>query len=482
MKQSLQLNLGQHLTMTPQLQQAIKLLQMSTMEMQQEIQEALESNIMLETEEEDFRSNDPQDMVLEKTKADEVVSSSGSETNIPDELPIDTSWEDIYDNIHSLSSPVSSERPEFESMGSNPESLHDFLMAQLDLVTLTDRDHTIAVFIIDSINDDGYWDSNLQDTCDQLDQQFDELDQDEVQAVLNRIQSFEPAGVAAVDLADCLRLQLLQLSDAPELTEIAIKLVTQNLDSLVAQDKTRLIRKLGISEVKLNQVITLIRTLDPKPGLRLQTTNSEYVVPDVFVVLHNNQWRVDLNQEVSPRLRINPIYQGMIKRGDNSDDNISMKNHLQEARWFIKSLHSRNDTILRVATSIVEKQQGFLSHGPISMKPMVLKDIADELDLHESTVSRITTQKYMHTPNGVFEFKYFFSSHVSTSAGGECSATAIRAHVKELISNENPVAPLSDIKITNVLNEKGINVARRTIAKYRESMSIPPSRQRKRIL
>jgi RNA polymerase sigma-54 factor len=259
-------------------------------------------------------------------------------------------------------------------------------------------------------------------------------------------------------------------------------LVTKYLNLLVAQDKVKLMRELKISESQLNKVIILIRSLDPKPGLRIQSSQSEYVVPDVFVVLRNEEWVVDLNQDISPRLRINPVYQSMINRRDNSADNVSMKNHLQEARWFIKSLHSRNDTILRVAKCIVEKQQEFLKHGAISMKPMVLKDIAEELELHESTISRVTTQKYMHTPNGIFEFKYFFSSHVSTSAGGECSATAIRAFIKELVNDENQGKPLSDNKIANILNEKGINVARRTVAKYREAMSIPPSSQRKRIL
>jgi RNA polymerase sigma-54 factor len=482
MKQSLQLTLGQHLTMTPQLQQAIKLLQMSTIEMQQEIQDALESNIMLEPEEDDFRSDDIQDSVPKKTEAEEMVSSNGSETNIPDELPIDTSWEDIYDSVQTLSTNLNPDRTEFESIVSKQGSLNDYLIEQLDLVSQSERDHTIAIFIIDSINDEGYFTSTVKEVWEVLSRQLEDFDQDEVQAVLNRIQSFEPVGVAAVDLVECLYLQLLQLPQATEFIDIAIKLVTKKLDLLVAQDKVKLMRELKISESQLNKVIILIRSLDPKPGLRIQSSQSEYVVPDVFVVLRNEEWIVDLNQDISPRLRINPVYQGMINRRDNSADNVSMKNHLQEARWFIKSLHSRNDTILRVAKCIVEKQQEFLKHGAISMKPMVLKDIAEELELHESTISRVTTQKYMHTPNGIFEFKYFFSSHVSTSAGGECSATAIRAFIKELVNDENQGKPLSDNKIANILNEKGINVARRTVAKYREAMSIPPSSQRKRIL
>jgi len=241
-------------------------------------------------------------------------------------------------------------------------------------------------------------------------------------------------------------------------------------------------RKLALSEYQLSEVIALIRTLDPRPGAQIQSENSEYIVPDVFVSRQKSGWVVSLNPDISPKLRVNSVYSGMIKRADNSKENVSMKEHLQEARWFIKSLHSRNDTLLRVAKSIVEKQEGFLENGAIAMKPMVLRNIAEELELHESTISRVTTQKYMHTPNGIVEFKYFFSSHVSTENGGECSATAIRAFIKEMVGNENLAKPLSDSKMSDVLKEKGINVARRTVAKYREAMSIPSSSQRKRLL
>ena len=255
-----------------------------------------------------------------------------------------------------------------------------------------------------------------------------------------------------------------------------------HLDLLATCDQARLIKRAGLSEEQLKGVLSLIRTLDPKPGARLQESDLEYVVPDVFVAKHKDQWVVTLNPDIAPKLRVNPFYSAMIKRADSSHDNVSMKNHLQEARWFIKSLHSRNDTLLRVAKSIVEKQGDFFEHGAIAMRPMVLRNIAEELELHESTISRVTTQKYMHTPRGVIEFKYFFSSHVSTDGGGECSATAIRALIKELVGTENPAKPLSDSKISDLLNEKGINVARRTIAKYREAMSIPSTSQRKRLI
>ncbi len=279
-----------------------------------------------------------------------------------------------------------------------------------------------------------------------------------------------------------MRLQLQQLPESTPYKAEALLVVTKYLDLLATQEQSKLMKLLNFTERQLNSVVALIRTLEPKPGSKIQQPDSEYVIPDVYVVKHHGIWQVNLNPEIAPKLRINPFYSAMIKRADNSKDNTCMKDHLQEARWFIKSLHSRNDTLLRVAKSIVEKQIGFLEHGSIAMKPMVLRDIAEELELHESTISRVTTQKYMHTPNGIIEFKYFFSSHVGTEGGGECSSTAIRAIIKELISNEDITKPLSDSKIADFLKEKGIHVARRTIAKYREAMLIAPSSQRKRIL
>jgi len=480
MKQSLHLRQGLQLSMTPQLQQAIKLLQMSTLDLQQEIQQALESNMMLEIEEE-TGSPAPEVLPDKKTEHTDSVTSEGSQTDIPDELPIDSSWDDIYESVLE-SGAHSSEAVEFESQRSNASTLLDHLLWQLELTRFSERDHAIAITIIDSINEDGYLIGSPEDIFQSLQNQFDDLDFDEVNAVLHRIQHFDPAGVAAIDLSDCLRLQLQQLPEATPYREEALVIVSQYLDLLATHEQSKLMRKLGLTERQLNAVVALIRTLEPKPGARIQETDSEYVIPDVYVVKQNGRWQVNLNPDIAPKLRINPFYSALIKRADNSKDNVCMKDHLQEARWFIKSLHSRNDTLLRVARSIVEKQTGFLEHGSVAMKPMVLRDIAEELELHESTISRVTTQKYMHTPNGIFEFKYFFSSHVSTEGGGECSSTAIRAIIKELIGNEDPAKPLSDNKIADFLNEKGINVARRTIAKYREAMFIASSSQRKRIL
>jgi RNA polymerase sigma-54 factor len=482
MKQSLHLRLGQQLAMTPQLQQAIKLLQMSTLELQQEIQQALESNMMLEINEEESTVQEVEITPEKKIDNSDLLTSQGSQTEIPEELPIDSSWDDVYEYAMEAGANNTAETVEFETQRSKSSTLLDHLLWQLELTTFSERDHAIAMAIIDSINEDGYLISSLEEIFQGLQNQLEDLDFDEVNAVLHRVQNFDPAGVAATDLKDCLRLQIQQLPGATPYKEEALTLITRYLDLLATHEQSKLMRKLGVTERQLDEVVALIRTLDPKPGARIQELDSEYIIPDVYVVKQNGIWRVNLNPDIAPKLRINPFYSSMIKRADNSRDNTCMKDHLQEARWFIKSLQSRNDTLLRVAQCIVEKQAGFLEHGSIAMKSMVLRDIAEELELHESTISRVTTQKYMHTPNGIVEFKYFFSSHVSTEGGGECSSTAIRAFIKELISNENLAKPLSDSKIAELLKEKGINVARRTIAKYREAMLISSSSQRKRIL
>ena len=478
MKQSLQLRIGQNLTMTPQLQQAIKLLQMSTLDLQQEIQQALESNFMLELEEDESLGIEYREKKIDNT---DQVTSEGSQTDMPDELPVDVSWDDVYESSLPAGDD-SHDGGDFEVLRGKSESLRDHLLWQLELLPVSDRDYVIAASIIDSISDDGYVTSDLSDILQGLQEQLDNIEMDEVLAVLHMIQNFDPLGVAALDLADCLRLQLLQLPDSTPFKHDAIDFVCRHLELLATCDQARLMKRVGFTEQQLSGVLALIRTLDPKPGASLQEMDVEYVVPDVFVAKVNGHWHASLNPDIAPKLRVNPMYSGMIKRADNSQDNVNMKSHLQEARWFIKSLHSRNDTLLRVAKSIVEKQGDFFEHGAIAMKPMVLRDIAEELELHESTISRVTTQKYMHTPKGVIEFKYFFSSHVSTDSGGECSATAIRALIKDLVSSENPAKPLSDSKISDLLNEKGINVARRTIAKYREAMSIPSTSQRKRLI
>lgn len=484
MKQSLQLRMEQQLSMTPQLQQAIKLLQLSTLDLQHEIQQALDSNMMLEVAEDEYSSLNEQKVVENKVDTTDQVNSEGSQTDVPDELPTDSSWEDVFDTaqLGTTAPAASSDMPDFEVQRSKSISLQDHLLWQMEMVPFTERDHAMVLAIIDSVDKDGYLTSSAKELYLGLAEQIEDLEEDEFNAVLHRVQQFDPAGVASEGLRDCLRLQLLQLPESTPYRAVALLLVEQYLDLLAAQESAKLIKCLAISEHTMTQTISLIRSLNPTPGRAIEENESEYVIPDLFVRKINGQWQVDLNPDIAPKLRVNPFYSSMIKRADNSKDNLSMKEHLQEARWFIKSLHSRNDTLLRVGKSIIARQTEFLEHGAIAMKPMVLRDIAEELELHESTISRVTSQKYMHLPSGVIEFKYFFSSHVSTAAGGECSATAIRAFIKELVSNENPAKPLSDSKMAELLKEKGINVARRTIAKYREAISIPSSSQRKRLL
>ncbi len=496
MKQSLQLRFGQQLTMTPQLQQAIRLLQLSTLDLKQEIQDALDSNIMLETEEDGSQREANEQSTeavdnnerLETTKTEANDSNNEAEINteaasMPDELPVDSSWEDVYDSpmpASNQSNNSTSENIDFLAQQSKSDSLQDHLIWQLNMSVFSETDYEIATNIIDGINDDGYLTTSIEDIIHNVDDE--EVELEEVEAVLHRIQNFDPVGVAARDTRECLLIQLRQLEEDTPHRHRAIKLVDELFQLLADQDLSGLKRRLGIKDDELRAIMQLIRSMNPRPGTTVVQTRTEYVEPDVFVRKHQGSWQVSLNAHATPRLRVNAEYASYIRRADDSSDNVSLKNHLQEARWFIKSLQSRNDTLLRVATKIVEFQQDYFEHGEEAMKPLVLRDIADELEMHESTISRVTTQKYMHTPRGTLEFKYFFSSHVSTSSGGECSATAIRALIKKLIGEENQAKPLSDNKIAKMLVEQGIEVARRTVAKYREAMGIPPSNERKRLL
>ncbi len=481
MKQSLQLRLGQQLTMTPQLQQAIRLLQLSSLELKHEIQEALESNIMLELAEEE---RTPQESHQEETGSTAVAEDrplSVNSDDIPNELPLDTNWEDVFDTAYASATAEESNN-DYLYQRSAPEGLQEYLEWQAELSHFSERDQLIATAIIDSINEQGYLDTSIEEIHANLADQLEDLELDEVVAVLHRIQQFDPPGVAARSLGECMGIQLRQLPEDIPWRKEALQIVNHHLNDLATQNITALKKKMALEEQALEHVMELIRTLQPYPGEAFADDNTEYVIPDVFVRKHQGKWTVSINPELAPRLRINPYYSNMIKRSDKSEDNQSMRHHLQEARWFLRSLQSRSETLVRVAQCIVEKQQEFFEHGDIAMKPLILRDVAEELGLHESTVSRVTTNKYMHTPRGIYEFKFFFSSHVSTQAGGECSATAIKALIKELIDHENPAKPLSDLKIANLLQEKGINVARRTVAKYREAMNIPSSSRRKRLL
>jgi RNA polymerase sigma-54 factor len=494
LKPSIQLRIGQQLTMTPQLQQAIRLLQLSTLELQAEIQQNFESNPMLETIEDEAEDAvvgqeaangaDTTEAMQEQAagNGEDILHNSLSDSQeSSDELPVDSSWDDVYDtpNLYG-GAPDEGSRDLFENQGGAQETLREHLLWQMRLTQMSDTDRAIAMAIIDAIDDDGYLTEPLEAIHANLAKDFS-LDLDEVEAVLHLVQRFDPVGCGARNLAESLSIQLQQLSpDTPWLAE-AKQLVAEHLDLLAARNFKQLTRRMKLSESELHRVAELIQTLNPRPGSLISSRTPEYIVPDVSVYRYQGTWRVELNPDTAPRLRINPLYAGMVRRADNSADNTYMRNQLQEARWFIKSLQSRNETLLRVATAIVEHQRGFLDYGPEAMKPLVLRDIAEQLDMHESTISRVTTHKYMHTPRGICEFKYFFSSHVGTVDGGVCSATAIRAMIKQLITEENPSKPLSDSKIASLLVTKGINVARRTVAKYREAMLIPPSNERKRL-
>lgn len=477
MKQGLQLRLSQQLAMTPQLQQAIRLLQLSTLELQQEIQLALESNPLLE-------QTDQHDEIESFEKADSDSLDTGEaleQRDMPEELPLDATWDEIY----SAGTPSGTgtdyrdeELPIYQ--GETTQTLQDYLMWQVELTPFSDTDAAIATSIVDAVDNTGYLTVPLQDILDSIGD--DDVTLEEVEAVLKRVQRFDPVGVAARDLRDCLLVQLSQFADdTTRLTEARL-IVSDHLDLLANHDFRSLIRVTRLKEEVLKEALALIQSLDPRPGQSINTGESEYVIPDVLVRKVQGIWAVELNTDSVPRLQINQQYAALGNSARNDSDGQFIRSNLQEARWLIKSLESRNDTLLKVTRCIVEQQQDFFEQGEEFMKPMVLADIAQAVDMHESTISRVTTQKFLHSPRGIFELKYFFSSHVNTDSGGEASSTAIRALVKKLIAAENPVKPLSDSKLTALLSDQGIIVARRTVAKYRESLSIPPSNQRKQLV
>ncbi len=490
MKQSLDLKLGQHLTITPQLQQAIRLLQLSSIELQQEIQEALESNPLLEENEREDEAAE----VKSETDSSTAESLDGSDTESSyDEIDSSATSEsgedaDWGDGFESMTAPTGSRTssnedfPDIDARNSPPLTLRDHLLWQMQMTPFSDTDKQIALALIDAISEDGYLSCKLEEIQQALGKHLP-IEIDEIEAVLHQIQNYDPLGVGARDLAECLRLQMKLLpTDTPGL-KAAMDLATpQGLALLGARDYTQLRRNLKLSADELQQVIHLIQSLNPRPGNSVTSSQASYIVPDIIVKKFRGVWRAELNPDVSPKLRINHHYEKMIHRGDSSSDNRYLQDQLQQARWFIKSLNSRNETLLKVARTIVDRQRAFFDHGAEAMKPLVLHDVAETVSMHESTISRVTTNKYMLTPRGIFELKYFFSSHVSTADGGTCSATAIRSIIKKLVECETSSQPISDSKIAEILAEQGINVARRTVAKYRESMNIPPSNQRKSLV
>ncbi len=489
MKQSLQLKLGTSLTMTPQLQQAIKLLQLSTLDLQQEIQEALDSNPLLDVEENE--APPPSEKAAENNDTSSTESSSSensleidgqSDSALPEELPVDSQWDDVYQSEYQGSSLASApaEDINWDERNTKSDSLQDNLYWQLNLTKLVDSDRIMATAIIDAVQPSGFLSLDPEDIFENLPGDLD-VEFEDFEAVRQLIQHFEPTGVASANLQECLLVQLNQLPPNTPFVNDAKLIVNRYLNLLANHDYAQLKRRTRFKEGRLRETVLLIQGLTPQPGDSVDHGDTEYITPDVFVKKTEGAWTVELNGDSAPKLKINDTYASMIKRADNSDDNQFLKNNLQEARWFIKSLQSRNETLMKVSGKIVEHQRGFLEHGEEAMKPLVLADIAQEVDMHESTISRVTTRKYMLTPRGVFELKYFFSSHVGTDSGGEASSTAIRAMIKKLIAAEETRKPLSDNKIAQLLADEGIKVARRTVAKYRESMNIPPSNERKRL-
>jgi RNA polymerase sigma-54 factor len=479
MKPSLQLKLSQHLTLTPQLQQSIKLLQLSTLELNQEIERLLLDNPMLEREDgdgSDFAPPPPGSPASnDREHADEPAAAgeAHSDEGTPAEHEDGMDWSGVGNGTHGKrDDDDDTDHQELQAAGI---PLRDHLDLQVALSPLSDRDRALVRLIIEALDDDGYLHQTLEELLTLLDPEL-ELGVDDLAIALRHVQSLEPAGIGARNLQECLSLQLRALPSSPVRT-LALTVVDRHLELLAERNFVRLKRLTGCDDDGLRAAQALICSLDPHPGSQHASDETRYVLPDVVVRKIGGRWSVRLNQEAMPRLRINRLYAGILQqhRGQGS----GLNGQLQEARWLIKNVQQRFDTILRVSQAIVDQQRQFFDHGAVAMRPLTLREIADQLELHESTISRVTTQKYMATPRGVFELKYFFGSHVATDNGGAASSTAIRALIRQLVEAEDRKKPLSDAKIADLLGQQGIVVARRTIAKYRESLNIPPVSLRK---
>jgi RNA polymerase sigma-54 factor len=471
MKPSLQLKLSQHLALTPQLQQSIRLLQLSTLELEQELEKYLQENPLLEREEEEYAPQPPTASQAESANAEK--SEAEPEPLAPPSSADDESWLGEESNYASASGSFDDDDSEYQDVQAATTSLREHLSWQLGLMSIPDRDCTLVQCLIDALDDDGYLTLSLDELADTLPAEL-EIESEELQIALNHLQCFDPTGVGARNAQECLALQLGVLP-ADDTQILALKIVRKHLDLLAGRDFVKLKKLADCDDDQLRQAQFLIRSLNPRPGAKYAALDARYITPDVVVRKIRGQWTVNINSDAFPRLRINSLYAQILTRQRGS----GLAGQLQEARWLIKNVQQRFDTILRVAQSIVDRQRQFFDHGEVAMRPLVLREIADILGLHESTVSRVTTQKYMATPRGIFELKYFFGSHVATETGGACSATAIRALIKQLIGAEDQKKPLSDSQLSEILGQQGIVVARRTIAKYREALSIPPVKLRK---
>jgi RNA polymerase sigma-54 factor len=478
LKPALQLRLGQQLTMTPQLQQAIRLLQLPVLELQAQIREALETNVMLESEDESGSLETGDTGLLPQFEA---PSSTASEPAAPEreevEMIDDPDWGDGQVTGPSESPWSGSDEHSQEFTDSRGETLQEHLLWQLEMSRLNERERRIGAAIIDAINDDGYLIEPLDEIARNLQPEI-VATVEEVERVLKHVQAMDPAGVGARSVSECIELQLRQLDPSTPGRDTALAIAAGYLDQVAEQQYSLLRRQLRVSDEELEHALVLVRACQPRPGSSVHSVPAEYIVPDVFVRRTERGWAVEINPASLPRIRVNQSYASMIGR---SADHAMLRTQLQEARWLIRSLEIRNDTLLKVARCIVQRQSAFLEHGEEAMQPMILKDVAEAVQMHESTISRVTTNKYMHTPRGVFEFRYFFSSHVAASDGTEMSSTAIRAKIRKLVAQEEPDKPLSDSRIAEILSQEGVQVARRTVAKYREALGIPPSSERKRV-
>ena len=460
------------------------------------LQQSLEENPLLEIDEEQNPSapsteeTEAMDLShLEKTdgnknsddlNVEKEMHDTDWEANLPSDLPVDVQWEDLIPT--SAPPPSSTEFYEQNRSEITEESLKDYLLWQLNLTRFSDSDRLIALTIIDAIDSNGRLILSLEEIHNSLDPQL-EIETDEINAVLHRLHHFDPPGVFAKDLTECLLIQLQQLDKDKEWREEAITLLTRYSEQLSSSDYSQITRRMRLSKESLRKVLCLIQNLNPNPGDNFSGKDTEYIIPDVYVSCHKGRWIVELNPEIAPKLKINSVYAEMMRVSKkDSEDHAYIKENLQEAKWFIKSLESRNTTLMKVAKEIVLRQRKYLEYGEEAMQPLILGDIANAINMHESTISRVTTRKYMHTPRGVKELKYFFSSHVSTISGGERSSIAIRALIKKLVAAENSRRPLSDNRITQILNEQGIDIRRRTVAKYRDALLIAPSNERKRLI
>jgi len=489
MKQTLQLRVSQHLALTPQLQQSIRLLQLSTLELHQELEQMLSDNPLLE------RLDDPLDHSV-RLLSDGAISSAPSSpssstegdgevrNDAPDELAGAGSAEDAapagdadwsFDDVARTAKAPEDDnaRPQLEA---HETTLREHLLEQLSVTVDNRRDRALVELLIDALDDNGYLEESLGDILARLPEEL-EIEMDELLVALKLLQSFDPAGVGARDASECLAIQIRRMDKVPFVTRrMALTLVENHLELFAQREFNKLKKILDCDDEDLREAQVVIKRCNPHPGAAYAGDASDYVVPDVIVKRAKHGWQVSLNREVMPKLRVNAMYANILKQSKGEG---SLSSQLQEAKWLIKNMRQRFDTILRVAEAIVDRQRNFFSHGEVAMRPLVLREIADTLGLHESTISRVTTQKYMLTPHGMYELKYFFGSHVATEAGGEASSTAIRALIKQLIGAEDPKNPFSDSKITDMLAEQGMVVARRTVAKYREALKIPPVNLRK---